>query len=219
MATTITSRPYDPQAYERLDDPIRTWDEIAAHQAAKDEVLIPRLARHLVPGRLLELGAATGQLSKLFQRLGWQVISSDFQAFFVDHLQSIGLDACRVDATRIAASGLSGLDNIFSHSITPFITHDYDVVARTYRSTLEALRPGGRMIMVHAMEKWRDVATEMRRHEDLARAAGYRSIRVFRNQLLPSAAYRAPFTPVARVAEQMLGSTLGSRFVLSASRG
>ena len=218
MAKLITPRPYDPAAYERLNDPIQIWDEIALHQAPKDQVLIPALARHFVSGRLLELGAATGHLSQMLKSMGWQVISSDFQPFFVEHLRKKGLDACRVDATDIAASGLTGLDNIFSHSITPFITHDYDVVARTYRSTLAALRPGGRMVMVHAMEKWRDVGREMRRHRELALGAGYRHVRVFRNQLLPSAAYRAPFTPAARVAEQVFGPALGNRFVLVGSR-
>ncbi|MFT4101561.1 MAG: class I SAM-dependent methyltransferase [Burkholderiaceae bacterium] len=209
-------RGYHPEAYQR-DDVIGQWQAIARRQHAKDRVLIPLLAQHFVPGRLLELGAGVGQLSLMLRDLGWDTVSSDFQPVFVEHQRSLGLEAHVVDATDIEHAGLGQFDNLFSHSITPFITHDYDIVAKTYRSTRQALTPGGVMVMVHAMEKWRDVAAEMRRHQALARQAGYARVQVFRNQLLPSAAYRPPFTAPARAAELMLGRRLGSRFVLVAS--
>ncbi len=208
---------YRPESYQRDGDVLAEWQSIARRQQAKDRVLIPLLAQHFVPGRLLELGAGAGQLSVMLRDLGWDTVSSDFQSFFVEHQRSLGLEAHVVDATDIERAGLGRFDNLFSHSITPFITHDYDVVARTYRSTRQALAPGGVMVMVHAMEKWGDVAAEMRRHEAIAREAGYARVQVFRNQLLPSVAYRPPFTAVARAAEQLLGRHLGSRFVLVAS--
>ncbi len=211
-------RNYDPGAYERLNDPIAQWSAISARQRDKDQLLIPRLARHLRPGRVLELGSGTGDMALLLRSLGFDVVASDFHMFFVEHQRSRGLQAHQVDATDIAAAGLGRFANVFAHSITPLISHDEDITRRTYRSVYDTLEDGGVFLMVHGMEPWRRVGWAMRRHEAMARDAGFSSLQLFRNQLLPSPAYRMPLRPVTAVLESLLGTSLGSRFILVGTR-
>ncbi|HEY1478863.1 MAG TPA: class I SAM-dependent methyltransferase [Gaiellales bacterium] len=205
---------YAPEAYvaSELDE----WIEVGQRQAAKDRVLIPRIASSFVPGRVLELGAGAGQTTLLLRELGWDVVPSDFADFFVDHLEQIGLPALHVDATDIAAAGLEAFPNIFCQSITPLITSDVNIVGRSYRSILEALEPGGRLVEIHAMAGRHELRATMRMHRAEAEKAGFENVRIVRNQLLPSIAYREPMTPFASLAERVFGRFLGDRFVLIA---
>ena len=182
-------------------------------------MLLPMVARSFVPGRVLELGAGAGQASVILRDLGWEVVASDYAPFFVDHLRSLGLPAHRVDATDIAASRLGRFANIFCQSVTPLITSDLEVVARSYRSIHEALQPGGRLVEIHAQAARHELRSTMRLHAEQARRAGFQGVSVVRNQLVPSRAYRAPLRPLAVLAERALGRHLGSRFVLTAQRG
>lgn len=207
---------YAPEVY--TPDLLDHWIETGRRQEAKDRVLLQELARSFVPGRVLELGAGAGQTSLILRDLGWEVVASDYAQFFVDHLRSLGLPAHRVDATDIAASQLGRFANVFCQSVTPLITSDLDVVARSYGSIHEALQPGGRLVEIHAQAARHELRSTMRLHAQQARSAGFRDVRVVRNQLLPSRAYRAPLRPVAALAERALGRHFGSRFVLIAQR-
>lgn len=191
---------------------------IVQRQAAKDRILIPALARHFIAGRVLELGAGVGQLSQLLIGLGHKVVPSDYAGIFVDHMRKDGLNAHLVDATDIRAAGLGQFENIFCQSISPFITTDYAIVKQAYASVLDALTPGGRLVQIHAMEAWPHVGRVMADHLQLCRDAGFTRVSAFRNQLLPSAAYAVPFSLLARPAEALFGPSLGSRFVIVASR-
>jgi SAM-dependent methyltransferase len=209
-------RAYAPEVYTPRS--LELWIRTGRRQEAKDRVLLPQLARSFVRGQVLELGAGAGQTSLVLRDLGWDIVSSDFAPFFVDHLRSLGLPAHRVDATDIAASGLGTFSNIFCQSITPLITSDVDVIARSYRSIYETLEPGGRVVEIHAQARRHELRSTMLIHADQARLAGFQDVRVVRNQLLPSLAYRAPLRPLAALAERALGRRLGSRFVLTAQR-
>lgn len=208
--------PYAPEAY--VPTLLGVWIETGIRQRGKDRVLVPPLTRYFRPGRILELGSGAGQTAVLLTELGWDVVASDYAAFFVDHLQSVGLSAVRVDATDIAASELGTFSTIFCQSITPLITSDVEVIARTYRSICASLEPDGRLVEIHAHAARHELRATMQLHVQQARLAGFQDVRAVRNQLLPSRAYRAPLTPFARVAESALGRHLGSRFVLTAER-
>lgn len=206
---------YDPEKYQ--PDLLGTWISIAERQAAKDAVLIPMVAGQFRSGRVLELGSGTGHIAVILRTLGWDVVASDYAPFFVEHLKARGLVAHRVDATDIEAANLGTFRNIFCQSITPFITTDYAVVQRAYRSAFSSLEVGGRLVLIHAMAKRSELADEMETHRAFCRAAGFRQVRVQRNQLLPSAAYRvAP--GLSAMLEARWAPMLGSRFVLTASR-
>jgi SAM-dependent methyltransferase len=208
---------YAPEVYtpSLLED----WIKTGRRQEAKDRIVLPRLVRHFVPGPVLELGAGAGQTAIILRDLGWDVVASDYAPFFVSHLQSLGFRAFRVDATDIGASGLGTFPNIFCQSITPLITSDVAVVARSYRSLYAALQPGGRLVQIHAQAARHELRATMRLHAEQARAAGFQQVRVVRNQLLPSVAYRLPLKPIATLAELAFGRYLGGRFVLTAQRG
>lgn len=79
---------YDPAAY--TPDLLAHWISEGERQAAKDRVLLPRIAALLGPGRVLELGAGAGQLTLLLRERGFDVLASDFAPFFVEHLVSLG---------------------------------------------------------------------------------------------------------------------------------
>ena len=213
---TLGAHAYAPEAY--VPSSLASWIETGRRQEAKDRVLLPRLARNFVPGRVLELGAGAGQTSLILRDLGWEVVATDYAPFFVAHLQSVGLCAHRVDATDISESGLGTFPNIFCQSITPLITSDVRVIGRTYRSIYAALEPGGRLVEIHAQAARHELRATMRMHAEQAHGAGFTDVQVDRNQLLPSRAYGAPLRPVAAVAERWLGRWLGNRFVLTAQR-
>ncbi len=213
---TSDAHAYAPETY--VPSSLASWIETGRRQEAKDRVLLPRLARSFAPGRVLELGAGAGQTSLILRDLGWEVVASDYAPFFVAHLQSVGLCAHRVDATDISESGLGTFPNIFCQSITPLITSDVPVIARTYRSIYASLESGGRLVEIHAQAARRELPATMRMHAEQARRAGFADVQVGRNQLLPSRAYGPPLRPVAAIAERLLGRRLGNRFVLTAQR-
>ncbi|MDP9259974.1 MAG: class I SAM-dependent methyltransferase, partial [Actinomycetota bacterium] len=202
-------KPYDPDAY--TPELLAHWISEGERQAAKDRVLLPRITELLGPGRVLELGAGAGQLTLLLRERGFDVVASDYAPFFVEHLASLGVDARRVDASDIAAAGIGTFPNIFAQSITPLITSDPDVIARTYRSLRAALEPEGRLVHIHAQAERGELRATMRAHAALASEAGLRNVRVTRNQLLPSRAYEPPLTVLAASAERVLGARLASR--------
>src|SRR4029077_5880788 len=181
--STSDAHAYAPAAY--VPSSLASWIETGRRQEAKDRVLLPRLARSFAPGRVLELGAGAGQTSLILRDLGWEVVASDYAPFFVAHLQSLGLCAHRVDATDISESGLGTFPNIFCQSITPLITSDVPVIARTYRSIYASLEPGGRLVEIHAQAARRELPATMRMHVEQARRAGFTDVQIGRNQLLP----------------------------------
>jgi SAM-dependent methyltransferase len=211
-------RSYDPSAYERLADPVKTWSAIAQRQAAKDRVLARAIVEQFVPGRVLELGGGSGDLAVLLRSLGVDIVTSDYHEFFVAHQRSLGLEAYRIDATNISAAGLGPFANIFAQSITPFITEDFHVVLAAYRSAFDALQPGGRLVLIHAMDRWRDVPQVMARHASVANRAGFSIVRSFRQQVLPSSLYAGVARWPALVLERLFGGVLGARFVLVAQK-
>lgn len=210
---------YNSDAYKKLVDPIRMVSDIARRQTAKNHVLIPSLFRYFYPrGSVLELDAGVGQLSKLISDYGYKVVASDYHQFFVDHMRNIGLEAYRVDATNIAEAGLGEFDTIFTQSISPLTTCELDIVERTYASMYDALAPGGRIVMIHALCTWREIETRAGQHVGIASKSGLENVRTFRTQVMPSGAYRLVSASLSNGLEEWLGRRWGTSFVLLAEK-
>ena len=206
---------YDPAAY--TPDLLAHWISEGERQAAKDRVLLPRIAALLGPGRVLELGAGAGQLAAAAARARVRRSRVRLRPVLRRASRLAWSDARRVDAVDIAAAGLGRFPNIFAQSITPLITSDRDVILATYRSLRAALEPRDRLVHIDAQAGRGELTATMRAHAELASEAGLRDVRVLRNQLLPSRAYEPPLTDLAGFADRLLGTRLGSRFVLAAT--
>lgn len=125
---------------------VETWDAIAKQQAIRDSVYWETLSRYLLPGSVLEIGAACGQVSQLLESYGFDVTASDYYPFFVDHMKSAGLKAIAIDATDIARSTGQKFDNIIAQSLTTQMRRNPEIIEKTYRSIHASLKTGGRFL-------------------------------------------------------------------------
>lgn len=202
----------------KYDENWAEWFDIAAHQAPKDRVLFPRMTKWFVSNEpVLELGAGVGQLSLLAQSAGFTVHASDYEAAFVDVLESRDLAASQVDARAIndAFDADTRWATIFSQGASPFVTADLDIVESTYRSVFAALRPGGRLVLLIARTSDPERFSMVADHDDLIARVGFRELHRERNQVLKSSWYRIPG---AAVIERLLAPHVGHRDLIVLER-
>lgn len=190
------------------------WVDAASRQAAKDEILFKGLlVPYLLPGRTLELGGGVGQLALLLHTLGYSVIGSDLEPFFVDFQCSLGLHAIVVDATNLDNGSIGPMENIMAQGLSPLICDDWKVVARCYASIYAALARPGRFLFIHGgLKNWpasREYARLLDGHCSAAKSAGFRVIAAGRQQIMPSALYK--FGVAARFVERLFGQVYGHR--------
>jgi SAM-dependent methyltransferase len=189
----------------------------SARQRAKDQIFVETLATTFAPGRVLEIGAGCGQLSELLQARGRLVTPSDIAPFLVDYMASRGLKPITVDALDISAGIDRPYENVFAQGLSTLITRDERTIAGTYVSVHQALTRGGRFVFILPAgwrERWSDADVHLR----LARAAGFRVVRRFRHQALPSRLYARLPRPVLRLIDATVGRVLGVRWVFVFAR-
>ena len=87
----------------------------------------------------------------MLKSYGYEVTSSDFQWYFVEHMKSMGLEALEVDATDIAKSTDRSFDNIVAQSLSTQMRRNPEIVEQTYHSIHAALKPGGRFLSTAAL--------------------------------------------------------------------
>jgi SAM-dependent methyltransferase len=186
---------------------------MAARQQAKDALFVEELARYFVPGPILEIGAGCGQISELLISRGFDATASDIEQFLVDYVASRGVPARIADALNLR----EGLDrpypNLLATGMSTLITPDLAVVRQTYESIAAALPSGGRFIFV-LPSLWGEPWSKPRDHRRIAQETGLRLVADFRNQVLPSTAYRRTPRPILRVIERTIGRLVGIRTVL-----
>jgi len=103
--------------------------------------------RFQLKGTLLDLGAGCGGTSVVWKDLGFDVLASDLNPFFVDYMKTLGLKAKIVDATIIQESlGVAAYDIVFASGLTPQVRRVYENAVRTYESIGSALNTGGYFI-------------------------------------------------------------------------
>lgn len=213
-----TVRSYDAsKASYRLED-LAYYVNMARRHDAKDRLFLTRARAYLRPGTVLELGAACGQLSAILMQMGFRTIASDIQPFFVDYMKSRGLDATLVDATDIQATTPETFDNVVTQAISPLVCRDAEVIRRCYASIHRALRTRGRLLFIFPNALRRPRWSTLEDHTPIIRATGFKTVAVFRDQVLPSAAYRSLPGWLTNATECAVGRRWGLRHVVVLER-
>lgn len=128
---------YDPS------NAVDIWEANAQRQAVRDTIYWQSLSKYLNPGSVLELGAACGQVSRILENMGFRTVASDYQPFFVEHMQKRGMRAEVVDATDYSSYPKETFDNVIAQSLTTQMRRHKANIDNTYRAIHSALRPGG----------------------------------------------------------------------------
>lgn len=216
-----TNAPSPTSQYERhlnYDENWAEWFAIAEHQAPKDKVLFPRMTSWFIRSEpVLEIGAGVGQLSLLAQESGFTVHASDYEAAFVDVLKSRDLTASQVDARAIsdAFEPDTRWATVFSQGASPFVTADLDIVESAYQSVFDALRPGGRFVLLVARTSDPGRFSKIGDHSELIGRIGFRELHRERNQALKSPWYRYPGSGLV---ERLLAPRAGHRDLIVLER-
>jgi SAM-dependent methyltransferase len=214
MATDDRAGALDSQDYGYAPAVLPEWIERARRTRAKDAFFVEVLASQLRPGSVLEVGAGCGQIAELLSTSGWDATASDIQPFFVDHIRTRGVPARVLDVLDLGDSGETW-DNVIGTGVSPMINRDETLIEASYRSVRSILGVGSRFVFVlpspwWPRRRWSSPPTHIR----LARRSGFRLVRRFRNQPLPSVAYRRLPRRIVRFVESTAGRLVGVRWVL-----
>ena len=196
--------------------------DLSKKQHAKDTIVLSRICQYLRPGTILEIGAGCGQLSYELQALGYNVIGSDIEPLFVQHMRSRGLKAMMVDATQISRSLTEPVENILTQGVSTLVTGRLDLVKQTYATIYENLVPTGRLIFIFPITtptffgppRW----STLKDHLPIIALTGFRNVAIFRSQILPSAWYEQMSKWMATLLENRVGAHIGIRHVLVLER-
>lgn len=127
------------------------WMAIAKKHRIRDEYFLRTIQKYLLPGSVLEIGAATGHLSAILIDLGYDVTASDISPRFVAAIAARGIPALCVDATRdIPRQTGRRYANVLAQNVIPLICRDRDLVLATLSAIHAALEPRGRLICINA---------------------------------------------------------------------
>jgi SAM-dependent methyltransferase len=213
-----TVRTYEVSRASYRPQDLAHYVGLARRQEAKDRAFLRRVRPYLRSGTVLELGAACGQLAAILTEMGFQTTASDVQPFFVDYMASRGLAAALVDATDIQASLPRTFDNVVAQAISPLVCRDAGVIRRCYASIHRALPEGGRLLFVFPNARRRARWSTLDDHVPVIREIGFRTVALFRDQVLPSAAYRLLPDWLTGATEETAGRRWGVRHVIVLER-
>ena len=85
--------------------------DLSKKQHAKDTIVLSRICQYLRPGTILEIGAGCGRLYYELQALGYNVIGSDIEPLFVQHMRSRGLKAMMSMRPRLVKLDRAGREH------------------------------------------------------------------------------------------------------------
>lgn len=193
------------------------WIAISNHQHHKDRLLFPLIARHFRPGRILEIGAGVGQLTKMANLMGFDCLASDLEDNFVTCMKRQGIPALKLDALALADCASAPFSTVFAQGLSTLVTKDLAIVEATYRSICQVLDEQGLFVFIFPSVGSRSARwSTLDDHRKIYRRSGFRELLVFRQQLFPSIVYRKLFTlrPILSLLEQTIGRYLGIRYVI-----
>jgi SAM-dependent methyltransferase len=176
------------------DRTVRNCLNDAKRQGLRDRLFMQGLERYLRPGRTLEIGAATGQLSAILQQHGYSVVASDVAPQFLPAIGARGLKAVVVDATQdIVAQTGEIYANILAQGVIPLIRRDRERVMTTLRAIHGALEPGSRLLCISPYA-WRQPDPKAffspKEQMQIARASGlFEPVVAYPHQVVPPGWY------------------------------
>lgn len=177
------------------DETVTKWIGIAERHRLRDEQFLPVLAQWFRPGPILEIGAATGHLSEILFRRGYDIVASDYSPALVRTAETRGIPACVVDATaNIREQTSRTFANVLAQNVLPLIWRDRNVVQSTVAAVHDALDPGGRFICISSHPYWEKNPKSYfapREQIAIAQATGlFRLVTRFPHQVIPTGWYR-----------------------------
>jgi SAM-dependent methyltransferase len=184
-----------PAAHYFSDEAVREWTRIGEKHRLRDEQFLRSLGRWFRHGPILEIGAATGHLSEILFRRGYEVLASDYSPRLVNAIRARGVPAAVVDATaNIREQTNRTFVNVLAQNVLPLIWREKAVVLPTLQAIHDVLEPRGRLICISANERRGKQSQSYftpREQIAIAKATGlFRPIAIFPHQVTPTSWYR-----------------------------
>ncbi|OAD24064.1 methyltransferase [Candidatus Thiomargarita nelsonii] len=192
------------------NDNWQQWIDIAKHQEFSSGYLFPPLLNYFDKNKpILELGAGVGQLCKIAQHYGYNVVASDYCDAFVDYMTNEKLVAEKIDALNIP-TGQKRWHGIYTQGLSVLVTKDLDTVLKTYKSIYDALAQRGKFIFIFPRAK-KTKFSRAAQHKQIYTQIGFKEIEVFRQQAFPATLYRKNLIGFL---EKYLGKLIGIRDII-----
>jgi len=219
---------------------LQKWAEIADRHRCRDTVFLQSLSAFFKPGKMLELGAATGNISEILLQMGFNIMPSDLSPTFVHAMRVKGMDARIVDAQNICSSIDEKFDTILTSALSPFIVNSPNSISikKTYQSIHSSLHTGGRLIFIFprfsvirymlsknitarktyesesSLRVLKKKYATVRTHVMVIRQMGiFRIKEMFRHQVLPTSMYTERNMKLLNFIDFAVGRALGERTI------
>jgi SAM-dependent methyltransferase len=184
-----------PAAHYFKEEAVGEWTRIGDKHRLRDQQFLRILSLWFRPGSILEIGAATGQLSWILSRHGYDVLASDYSPALVNAIKARGVRSAVVDATaNIRDQTGRVFANVLAQNVLPLIWRDKNVLTSTLAAIHDVLEPGGRLVCISAhprSEKHPESYFTPREQIEIAVASGlFRLLAAFPHQVIPTAWYR-----------------------------
>jgi SAM-dependent methyltransferase len=175
---------------------VRQWTKLGDRHRLRDQQFLRVLSQWFRPGPILEIGAATGHLSEMLCRSGYDVLASDYSPALVNAIRTRAVSAAVVDATKnIREQTGRVFANVLAQNVLPLIWRDKVVLTSTLAAIHGALEPHGRLISISAHPRWgKNPQSYFTPHEQIAIATAtglFRLLTQFPHQVIPTGWYRS----------------------------
>ena len=177
------------------EEALRDWTRIGEKHRLRDEQFLRHLEPLLNPGPILEIGAATGHLSAILAKRGFDITASDVSPRFVAAIRARGLRAQIVDATLdIRTQTGKTFANVLAQGVVPLIRREPATLNTALAAIHAALESKGRLVCICAYP-WREPSPRFYLHPqeqiEIARVSGlFHLIKVFPHQVVPPVLYQ-----------------------------
>lgn len=188
------------ETWYNSNDAIEAWEAIKQRHRLRDEYFLRHFLPYFRKGRILELGAATGNLAAILQDWGHDVTASDFSGAFVGHMNKIGLNAVRIDVTKDFAREHGKWPMILAQGVSPLCFRDEAINRTVLENIHNALEDGGRVLSIFG-NKWdkynADVFHQPWEQIEIVRQSGlFRVVKEVCHQVTPPGLYRPWNAPI-----------------------